>query len=67
MSPGKSVRGTSGESIHTDKIDDDALYRRTREFEWMTLSFFYFQLCATLGTTGACAFDNLRELGPICE
>ncbi|WAR29722.1 DCHS-like protein [Mya arenaria] len=26
-----------------------------------------FYLCATLGTTGACAFDNLREIGPICE
>ncbi|KAF4519118.1 hypothetical protein B566_EDAN010540 [Ephemera danica] len=26
-----------------------------------------FFLCATLGTTGACAFDNLRELGPICQ
>ncbi|KAK2156591.1 hypothetical protein LSH36_209g03023 [Paralvinella palmiformis] len=25
------------------------------------------QLCATLGTTGACAFDNLEELGPICK
>ena len=27
----------------------------------------YQQLCATLGTTGACAFDNLMELGPICK
>ncbi|CAK9292889.1 unnamed protein product [Gordionus sp. m RMFG-2023] len=26
-----------------------------------------FYLCATLGTTGACAFDNLAELGPICN
>nr|CAD7437880.1 unnamed protein product [Timema bartmani] len=26
-----------------------------------------FFLCATLGTTGACSFDNLKELGPICE
>ncbi|KAG8440547.1 hypothetical protein GDO86_006332 [Hymenochirus boettgeri] len=24
-------------------------------------------VCATLGTTGVCAFDNLVELGPICE
>lgn len=24
-----------------------------------------FFLCATLGTTGACSFDNLKELGPI--
>lgn len=22
---------------------------------------------ATLGTTGTCAFDNLEELGPICN
>ncbi|KAI5726440.1 hypothetical protein M8J76_002699 [Diaphorina citri] len=26
-----------------------------------------FFVCGTLGTTGACAFDNLEELGPICE
>eukprot|EP00057_Strongylocentrotus_purpuratus_P019606 XP_011674080.1 PREDICTED: aromatic-L-amino-acid decarboxylase isoform X2 [Strongylocentrotus purpuratus] len=25
------------------------------------------QLCATLGTTTSCAFDNLKELGPICR
>ncbi|XP_014667849.1 PREDICTED: aromatic-L-amino-acid decarboxylase-like [Priapulus caudatus] len=25
-----------------------------------------FFLCATLGTTSSCAFDNIRELGPIC-
>ncbi|KAK2584770.1 hypothetical protein KPH14_007094 [Odynerus spinipes] len=24
-------------------------------------------VCATLGTTGTCAFDNLEELGPICN
>ena len=26
-----------------------------------------FFVCATLGTTGACAFDNLEEIGPICD
>ncbi|XP_061180734.1 histidine decarboxylase-like [Saccostrea echinata] len=26
-----------------------------------------FYVCATLGTTGACAFDNIKELGEICE
>ncbi|XP_023248313.1 histidine decarboxylase isoform X3 [Copidosoma floridanum] len=26
-----------------------------------------FFVCATLGTTGACSFDNLQEIGPICE
>ncbi|XP_064409323.1 aromatic-L-amino-acid decarboxylase-like isoform X3 [Latimeria chalumnae] len=25
------------------------------------------QFCATLGTTASCAFDNLKELGPICN
>uniref|UniRef100_A0A803VQ93 Histidine decarboxylase n=1 Tax=Ficedula albicollis TaxID=59894 RepID=A0A803VQ93_FICAL len=25
------------------------------------------QVCATLGTTGVCAFDNLSELGPVCD
>ncbi|XP_030014097.1 aromatic-L-amino-acid decarboxylase isoform X1 [Sphaeramia orbicularis] len=26
-----------------------------------------FYLCATLGTTSSCSFDNLLELGPICN
>ncbi|KAJ0065882.1 hypothetical protein NL108_000125, partial [Boleophthalmus pectinirostris] len=26
-----------------------------------------FYLCATLGTTSCCSFDNLMELGPICN
>ncbi|XP_071941600.1 aromatic-L-amino-acid decarboxylase-like [Antedon mediterranea] len=26
-----------------------------------------FFICATLGTTGACAFDNLEEMGKICS
>ncbi|XP_002164962.2 aromatic-L-amino-acid decarboxylase [Hydra vulgaris] len=26
-----------------------------------------FYLCATLGTTTSCAFDNIQELGPICN
>ncbi|KAH9509696.1 hypothetical protein Btru_044269 [Bulinus truncatus] len=26
-----------------------------------------FYVCATLGTTGACAFDNLKEIGLVCE
>ncbi|XP_033178570.1 aromatic-L-amino-acid decarboxylase isoform X3 [Bombus impatiens] len=26
-----------------------------------------FFVCATLGTTGACAFDNLKEVGLVCE
>ena len=27
----------------------------------------YVQVCATLGTTGVCSFDNLQELGLVCE
>ncbi|XP_059610124.1 histidine decarboxylase [Phlebotomus argentipes] len=26
-----------------------------------------FWVCATLGTTGACAFDNLEEVGTVCQ
>ncbi|KAK2717342.1 histidine decarboxylase-like [Artemia franciscana] len=26
-----------------------------------------FWVCCTLGTTGACAFDKLKEIGPICQ
>ncbi|XP_014474476.1 PREDICTED: histidine decarboxylase [Dinoponera quadriceps] len=26
-----------------------------------------FFVCVTLGTTGACSFDNLKEIGPICQ
>nr|ALG64483.1 dopa decarboxylase [Meretrix meretrix] len=26
-----------------------------------------FFVCASLGTTGSCAFDNLEEIGPICQ
>lgn len=26
-----------------------------------------FFLCASLGTTGTCAFDNLEEIGPMCK
>ncbi|KAK7098977.1 aromatic-L-amino-acid decarboxylase-like isoform X2 [Littorina saxatilis] len=26
-----------------------------------------FFICATLGTTGCCAFDSIKEIGPLCE
>ena len=26
-----------------------------------------FWVCATLGTTGACAFDNLQQIGSVCK
>jgi len=41
--------------------------QRHRMIRNMTACCRYLQLCATLGTTGACAFDKLSELGPICE
>ncbi|KAH3817378.1 hypothetical protein DPMN_118912 [Dreissena polymorpha] len=25
------------------------------------------QVCATLGTTGCCSFDNIAELGEVCD
>ncbi|XP_044265618.1 histidine decarboxylase isoform X1 [Tribolium madens] len=30
------------------------------------LGFIPFWVCATLGTTGACSFDNLNEIGDVC-
>lgn len=27
----------------------------------------FLKVCATLGTTGACAFDHLREVGLVCK
>ena len=29
--------------------------------------FVFLQVCATLGTTGVCAFDNLEEIGEVCK
>ena len=34
--------------------------------EWL-LTATDWQVCATLGTTGACSFDTLPEIGPICK
>ncbi|NP_001161568.1 histidine decarboxylase [Saccoglossus kowalevskii] len=57
--------------IHTIPSDanlslrGDALQKAIDEDKQKGLVPFY--LCATLGTTGACAFDDMAELGPICE
>lgn len=41
--------------------------QQTRVACWISSDpFCHFQLCSTLGTTGACAFDKLSELGPVC-
>lgn len=31
------------------------------------LIFYFLQVCATLGTTGCCSFDNISELGEVCS
>uniref|UniRef100_H3A7F5 Aromatic-L-amino-acid decarboxylase n=1 Tax=Latimeria chalumnae TaxID=7897 RepID=H3A7F5_LATCH len=43
----------------------EALRKAVEEDKAAGLIPFYF--CATLGTTASCAFDNLLELGPICN
>ncbi|KYN20262.1 Histidine decarboxylase, partial [Trachymyrmex cornetzi] len=43
---------------------DALLESLTRDRAEGLLPFF---VCATLGTTGACSFDNLKEIGPICQ
>lgn len=32
-----------------------------------TIFFHFLQVCATLGTTPSCAFDNILEVGPLCK
>ncbi|KAL4126469.1 hypothetical protein QTP88_010691 [Uroleucon formosanum] len=70
-----SLRGPQVmEAIATDKkqnlipffvsISDELNITHSINFQLVVCSS---QLCATLGTTGACAFDNLEELGPICQ
>lgn len=33
----------------------------------MDFSLSSLKVCCTLGTTGACAFDNLNEIGDVCR
>uniref|UniRef100_A0A8D8X543 Histidine decarboxylase n=1 Tax=Cacopsylla melanoneura TaxID=428564 RepID=A0A8D8X543_9HEMI len=51
--------------------DDKLSMRRDKLIETMERdkkkNLIPFFVCGTLGTTGACSFDNLEELGPICE
>uniref|UniRef100_A0A8C6VWP9 Histidine decarboxylase n=1 Tax=Nothobranchius furzeri TaxID=105023 RepID=A0A8C6VWP9_NOTFU len=46
-------------------IDDSSVYVKEKSQD--AICFSPGQLCATLGTTGVCAFDKLSELGPVCE
>lgn len=34
---------------------------------WLYFYVYNLQVCATLGTTAACAFDNIEAIGPICK
>nr|BAQ94593.1 histidine decarboxylase [Ambigolimax valentianus] len=49
-----------GLSLRGDTLQEAITLDRER-------GFIPFYVCATLGTTGACAFDNLMEIGPVCE
>lgn len=46
-------------------------YIKMMQLHWnatiFLIVFIFFQVCATLGTTGACAFDHLREIGVVCK
>ncbi|QQP54187.1 Uncharacterized protein FKW44_006939, partial [Caligus rogercresseyi] len=35
--------------------------------EDIAAGYYPFFVSTTLGTTGCCAFDNIEEIGPICE
>ena len=53
-----------------DNVFDEIFFRAeciTPAYLPMLTAFVFPQVCATLGTTGVCAFDCLSELGPICK
>ena len=53
-----------------DNISDKIFFQAesvTQAYLPMLNAFVFSQVCATLGTTGVCAFDCLSELGPICK
>ncbi|XP_054723340.1 histidine decarboxylase-like isoform X2 [Uloborus diversus] len=54
------IESDSELSLRGDKLEEAII----RDKEKGLIPFF---VCATLGTTGACAFDNLKEIGVICE
>ncbi|KAK6196103.1 hypothetical protein SNE40_001392 [Patella caerulea] len=53
------------ESDNTGAFRGDTLMKAIKADKAKGLVPFF--VCATLGTTGCCAFDKLNELGPICE
>ena len=38
-----------------------------KKFKLRLYNYYLIKVCATLGTTSLCSFDNLVELGPICK
>ncbi|XP_076436564.1 aromatic-L-amino-acid decarboxylase-like [Babylonia areolata] len=62
------VGGVRMRTLETD--DKGALHGATLKaaiLEDLGKGLIPFYLCATLGSTPTCAFDNLKELGPLCE
>ncbi|XP_033116011.1 aromatic-L-amino-acid decarboxylase-like [Anneissia japonica] len=60
-----SIRMRSLPSDDENAFRGEALQKAIAEDKAKGLIPFF--VCATLGTTGCCAFDNLTELGEICE
>ncbi|XP_048468580.1 aromatic-L-amino-acid decarboxylase [Rhincodon typus] len=61
------IAGVKMRKLPTDEkfsLRGEALRQALEEDK--TLGLIPFYLCATLGTTPSCAFDNIMELGPIC-
>ncbi|XP_078394753.1 aromatic-L-amino-acid decarboxylase isoform X2 [Cetorhinus maximus] len=61
------IAGVKMRKLPTDEkfsLRGETLSRALEEDKALDLIPFY--LCATLGTTPSCAFDNIMELGPIC-
>jgi len=60
-----AVRCHKVESDSSEKMTGEALHKAIEEDKQKGLIPFY--VVATLGATPACSFDNLLEIGPVCE
>ncbi|CAG4958048.1 unnamed protein product, partial [Parnassius apollo] len=54
------IESDENQSMRGDKLEEAILNDKTK-------GLVPFWVCATLGTTGSVAFDNLREIGRVCE
>ncbi|KPP61843.1 aromatic-L-amino-acid decarboxylase-like [Scleropages formosus] len=62
------IGGVTMKKVPTDEkfsVQGEALKKMVERDRRAGLIPFYF--CATLGTTASCAFDNIIELGPLCN